>query len=106
MQVVGDDLTLAGFYGTFSPKGATVSTPDPCATAVGSLGFDNTTSPIKVPAPVYGYVGGAVSPTCLANRLAGTGIVVVRRVSSTATAVPRPLAAHALPPASGCNAAP
>ena len=106
MQVVGDDLTLAGFYGTFSPKGATVSTPDPCATAVVNLGFDNASSPITVPAPVYGYVGGAVSPTCLANRLAGTGIVVVRRVSSTAIAVASAVAGQTYVQASGCDSDP
>jgi len=106
MQVVGDDLILAGFYGTFSPKGATVSTPDPCATAVGNLGFDNASSPITVPAPVYGYVGGAVSPTCLANRLAGTGIVVVRRVSSTAIAAASAVAGQTYVQASGCDSDP
>ena len=106
MQVIGNDLTLAGFYGTFSPKGATVSTPDPCATAVGSLGFDNTTSPIKVPASVYGYAPGAVPPTCLANFKPNTGIVVVRRVSSTATAVAGAVAGQAYLQASGCNSDP
>ncbi len=83
MQIVGNDLTLAGFYGTFGPKGATISTPDPCATSVASLGFDNTTSPITVPAPVYGYAPGATAPTCLSNVQANTGIVVVRRATSS-----------------------
>ena len=106
MQVIGNDLTLAGFYGTFSPKGATVSTPDPCATAVGSLGFDNTTSPIKVPASVYGYAPGAVAPACLANLQPNTGIVVVRRASSTATPVASAVAGQTYLQASGCNSDP
>ena len=87
MQVVGDDVNLAGFYGTFAPKQATISTPDPCATTVANLGFDNTTSPVTVPAPAYGYVPGAVPPTCLTNFASNTGIVVVRRVSSVSIAI-------------------
>src|SRR5712691_7303562 len=103
MQVIGNDLTLAGFYGTFSPKGATVSTPDPCATALGNLGFNNTSSPITVPAPVYGYAPGAVAPTCLASLQPNTGIVVVRRASSTATPVASAVAGQTYLQASGCT---
>jgi type IV pilus assembly protein PilW len=106
MQVVGDDLALAGFYGTFSTKGATVSTPDPCATALGNLGFNNTSSPITVPAPVYGYARGAVPPTCLASLQPNTGIVVVRRASSTATPVASAVAGQTYLQASGCNTDP
>lgn len=87
MQVIGDDLNLAGFYGTFAPKGATISTPDPCATAIGNLGFNNASSPITVPAPAYGYVPGAAPPGCLADLQPNTGIIVVRRASSTVTSV-------------------
>ena len=86
MQIIGDDLNLGGFYGQFAPKGATISTPDPCATSVADLGFDSTTSPITVPAPVYGYAPGATAPTCLTDVLANTGIVVVRRVQSSTVA--------------------
>ena len=106
MQVIGNDLTLAGFYGTFSPKGATVSTPDPCATALGNLGFNNTSSPIAVPAPVYGYAPGAVPPTCLASLQPNTGIVVVRRASSTTTPVASAVAGQTYLQVSGCNTDP
>lgn len=82
IQYVGNDLNLAGFYGNFGPKGAAISTPDPCATAVANFGFDNTTSPVTIPAPVYGYAPGATAPACLSNVKANTGVVVVRRVSS------------------------
>ena len=87
MQVMGDDLGAAGFYGTFTPKGAAASTPDPCASSVAGLGFDNTTSPITVPVAIYGYVPGASPPTCLTNVQPNTGIVVVRRTSSATLAV-------------------
>lgn len=86
MQIIGDDVGAAGFYGTFMPKGATVSIPDPCASTAASLGFDNTTSPVTVPVAVYGYAPGSTPPTCLTNVQPGTGIVVVRRTSSVAIA--------------------
>jgi type IV pilus assembly protein PilW len=82
IQYIGNDLSLAGFYGNFVPRTAAISTPDPCATAVASFGFDNTTSPVTLPAPVYGYAPGATAPTCLSNVKGNTGILVVRRVSS------------------------
>lgn len=86
MQVIGDDLIAAGFYGTFTSRGATISAPDPCASTVANLGFDNTTSPATVPAAIYGYAPGSTPPTCLTNVQPGTGIVVVHRTSSVALA--------------------
>jgi type IV pilus assembly protein PilW len=106
MQVIGDDLNAAGFYGTFAPKGAAISVPDPCATAVASLGFDNTTSPITVPAAVYGYVPGAVPPACLSNVQPNTGIVVVRRASSVALAAGAASAGETYMQAAQCSSDP
>jgi type IV pilus assembly protein PilW len=102
IQAIGGELTFGGFYGTFTPKGATISAPDPCATAVANLGFNNATSPITVPAPVYGYAPGAGAPGCLSNVQAGTGIVVVRRVTSTTTTVAGMAAGDVYVQASGC----
>ncbi len=87
LQVLTDDIHLAGFLGTsYAPLGVTWTTPDPCATALADLGFDNTTGAIKVPVAIYGYVDGAGLPTtctaAITNRRAGTGILVVRRVST------------------------
>jgi type IV pilus assembly protein PilW len=101
VQLIGDDLTLAGFYGTFTPKGATVSAPDPC-TVAGSFGFDNTTSPITVAAPAYGYAPGATPPSCLTNVRPNTAVVVVRRVTSTITPVAAVVAGETYVQASGC----
>jgi type IV pilus assembly protein PilW len=106
MQVIGDDVTLAGFYGTFMPKGAAIATPDPCATSVGNLGFDSTTTPITLPAPAYGYVPGAVPPTCLTNVAPNTGIVVVRRASSVAIGVGAAVPGETYLQAAQCNSDP
>jgi len=106
VQAIGDDLTMAGFYGTFTPKGAAISTLDPCAVAVGSLGFDNTTVPITVPAAAYGYAPGTAKPSCLTNVQPNTSVIVVRRVTSTPTAVGAAVAGETYLQASGCGTDP
>jgi type IV pilus assembly protein PilW len=106
VQVVGNELSLAGFYGTFTPKGAAISAPDPCAVAVAGLGFDNTTSPITVPAAVYGYAPGAAPPGCLTNVQPNTGILVVRRVTSTVTTVASAIPGQAYVQAAACSTDP
>lgn len=106
VQLLADDLSLAGYYGAFSPRGAAISAPDPCATLLANLGFNNATSPITIAAPVYGYVPGATPPSCLTNRVAGTGIIVVRRVSSVTTSVGALAAGETYLQVSGCSTDP
>lgn len=103
VQLLADDLSLAGYYGAFAPSGAVISTPDPCATLLANLGFNNATSPITIAAPVYGYVPGATPPSCLTNRVTGTGIIVVRRVSSVTTSVGALAAGETYLQVSGCS---
>lgn len=103
VQLITDDLNLAGFYGTFAPKGATISAPDPCAVLPAGLGFNNALSPVTVAAPVYGYVPTVTPPTCLTNLAPGTGILVVRRVSSTVTAVSAAISGETYLQVSGCS---
>ncbi len=55
--------------------------PDPCATAVASLGFSK--SPLTVPAPVFGYDKDAtLLPGCITDREPGTDVLVVRRFNT------------------------
>jgi type IV pilus assembly protein PilW len=96
LQLLSADVQHAGFLGAYSPSIATFTSPppDPCATAVANLGFDNTPTAPKLPVFIYGYDGptaDATPPSCVpaatpAHRVAGTGILVVRRVSTTAVA--------------------
>lgn len=89
LQLLSDDIRHAGFFGTYFPPKDTVATaPDPCATAVASLGFATPAAPapVQMPVAVYGYDGGAADPSCVPNRLAGTDILVIRRVSTTSVA--------------------
>ena len=97
IQVLTDDIRLAGFLGTYKAPGApgTWTTPDPCATALASLGFDTTVSPVVVPVAIHGYAGASALPascaTAVTNRAPGTAVLVVRRVSTT------PIAPSAIP---------
>lgn len=98
LETLAEDIKLAGFYGDLMPVSetgvkwplASVATPamaattwtaaDPCATAVGSLGWDGVNG--NIPVAVFGYQAPTASFSCLPNRKAGTDVIVVRRVSS------------------------
>ncbi len=82
MQTIGEDLSLAGFYGYYGPSAAT-ATPDPCSTTIADL-----TNGMKL--PVFGVKGADAlwsGHLCLPdeNRLAGTGVIVVRRADTIVT---------------------
>ena len=87
MQLLHDDIQLAGFYGGYSPANnvATAIPDDPCD-ATANLGWDAATP--QVPVAIHGYAGGAGDPTpgkCLDNYLNNTAVLVIRRVSSATT---------------------
>ncbi len=81
MQVLGDDLQLAGYYSEFDPwpLPTPAAKPDPCATDVPSL-------KAAIPLHVQGYDKPSAAAiallTCLSDVRAGTDIVLIRRVSS------------------------
>ena len=77
MEILGDDLRLAGFYGEFSVRTLAVpgALPDPCS-------FDPTVWALAIRVGVQGYDAGASAPTCMpANVKPNTDIIVVRRTS-------------------------
>lgn len=112
LDAMADDIRMAGFYGDYMPRsstsmawpatseatGTTWTAPDPCATTLATLGWDNgVTGPaaigsgtVRVPVAIFGYEGGHVSatpaglPACLLNYKPGTDVIVVRRVSTMA----------------------
>jgi type IV pilus assembly protein PilW len=88
-DIVGDDIRHAGFYGTFLPPSDTVfSDPSPCSwnTAdVAQLGWQPTATPPRYPAQLQGWddpAAGVAELNCLPNRVAGTDVLAIRRVSS------------------------
>ncbi len=99
MQILRDDIQLAGFYGTYGvpTPGANYSAPDPCditnntanlGTPPGNLGWVNNslTSP-TVPVAIYGYAGGDTTPaSCATNYQPNTAILVVRRTATDTVA--------------------
>lgn len=106
MQLLHDDIQLAGFYGEYSPASdaaAVYSTPDPCST--GDQGW--STAPVKVPVPIFGYPASAVSPACVAaDRLADTAILVVRRTATEAVAAGAAVAGTNYLQVARCNTEP
>lgn len=76
VQLMTDDLRLAGFYGEFNPTVLTApaAKPDPCLTTPADL-------IAALPLPVQGYDNGA-SLGCLADVKPETDILVVRHAST------------------------
>lgn len=84
-ELLSDDLRLAGFYGEVQLTTVAYSQPDPCSTTPNPVGSPNwVADPLTLPAPVRGYQG-TDALACLANRLAGTDAIAMRRVSSETT---------------------
>lgn len=86
VQVLADDLSLAGFFGRYYLSATPAAVPDPCEIN------DMAALRAALSLPVYGWDAPA-SPaapvsTCItgANHVDGTDILVVRRADSQATA--------------------
>jgi type IV pilus assembly protein PilW len=89
VDVIGDDVRHAGFYGSFLPPSDTVFTDtSPCVWNVADLtllGWQPTLTPPRYPAQLMGWddpVAGDPALACLPNRVPGTDVTVIRRVSA------------------------
>src|SRR5262245_12169252 len=99
MELVRVDVRLAGYYGEFLPPPGSVAwqlPANPCDPTLATLGWNATGT--QMPVPISGYEGhdaaiDALSPQCVANRVANSDVLVVRRVA-TATLTPPPTAAN------------
>lgn len=119
LDALADDLRLAGFYGDFQPRSSsgawppdslpdnTWTMPDPCNVTLASHWANASATSASVPVAIQGYDNPGASAVfdCLDNRILGTDVIVVRRVSSvaypTATAATAPVAPYLQ--ASNCN---
>lgn len=88
LEVLGENVRLAGFYGELDPGNISVpnpadtTPPDPCTTVAASI------SPV-LPLHLQGYSNAtsATKPSCVPSVLDGTDILVVRRAETNSIAV-------------------
>jgi len=89
MDLLHDDLMLAGYYGEVPADSLSTSSPNLCTTSGAvALGWDATSpSTPQVPPPIVGLSDSEASAlTCLPNRLAGTRAFAVRRLDTDTVA--------------------
>ena len=79
LELLSDEVRVAGYFAEMSFVGVAWQAPDPCATAPANLGWSR--APFTAPVSLAGYKGTDATPACLPNRMAGTPILVLRRVS-------------------------
>jgi type IV pilus assembly protein PilW len=84
-ELLGEDISVAGYYGELSATGIATVTAPACATAVTALGWDNTAS--TTPVAVTGLSATeAAALSCLPNYKTGTEALVLRHVDTTSVA--------------------
>lgn len=81
LELINDDIAMAGYFGEISLTDATRTTPDACATAAVGLGFQ-ASSTVQVPVALRGIASDEAA-TCLTNRLASTPALVVHRLETS-----------------------
>ncbi len=99
MELVRDDVRLAGYYGEFVPPFAAVTwelPANPCDSTLAKLGW--SAIGLKVPVPISGFEShdpaiDALSPQCINHRAANSDILVVRR-AATSMLTPPPTASN------------
>jgi type IV pilus assembly protein PilW len=108
-EIIGEDVRHAGFYGALMPPSDVVyDDPSPCGwnTAdVTMLGWRPGDSPPRFPAPLQGWddpAAGVVALGCLPDRVPGTDVLVIRRVSSMDTPLASVAANNVFVQASQC----
>jgi len=93
IDTLRSEVVLAGFYAELLQTGATWVMPDPCATDLASMGFV-LGPPMQLPLPVSGYAMDVAAPGCLADRVPGTDVIVVRRFHTEMTPAAAPVPAQ------------
>ena len=77
LQLLSDDLKLAGYTAEFDPSNMTLpaALPNPCLTTPAALQD-------ALPLHVQGYDNASTIPSCLSDVKSGTDILVIRRAST------------------------
>lgn len=84
VELLAQELAVAGYYGEVPAASAVYTTPGACATALDQLGWDNDTK--KRPSPLEGKTATEVAAlTCASNPSSTSPAVVLRRLDTTST---------------------
>lgn len=94
VELLHDDIELAGYYGEVPGNFIDYTSPAVCATALADLGWDKSTpSSPKVPMPIIGLTAieaAALPGTCIESHLDGTPAFAIHRLG-TETLLPASL---------------
>lgn len=99
LQLIGQDLALAGYVGNTNLRAFTGQAPVACASTLSDLGYEPTTS--KTPFPVY---APNTTPACLEEAKTGSAVLVVSRVSTLENTATTAKAGEAYLQVSNCAA--
>ena len=81
LELISEDVNLAGYYGEVPASGMTWVTAPACSTAVAAMGWDNAAR--TAPVAITGLDATEASAlTCLSNHKAGSVAVVLRRLDT------------------------
>lgn len=81
MEVIGEDINMAGYYGDVVVEELTFGPVDACANTLATLGWSPATA--TGPVAITGLdADEAAAATCLDSHLAGTQALVIRRVDT------------------------
>jgi type IV pilus assembly protein PilW len=86
IELLSEDIKLAGYYADVRQGDVAYEKPDACATAIANLGWSAT--PGRVPTPIEGFTGDGDVPTCVtdnASHVDETALLAVHRLSTQTT---------------------
>ncbi|MBA3776733.1 MAG: PilW family protein [Betaproteobacteria bacterium] len=92
LEMLTEEMRLAGYFAEMSFVGVAWQVPDPCATTTDAQGWSR--APFTAPVALAGFRRADPSPACVADRRPGTAILALRRASVVTTL---PAAASAAP---------
>jgi type IV pilus assembly protein PilW len=79
IDLLAEEIKVAGYYGEVRQAAAIFQTPEPCATALADLGW--AANPISLPIALEGRAGDDDVPACIGDHRANTGILTLHRLS-------------------------
>lgn len=101
LELLAEELRLAGYYGDVPISTATLATASPCAISAAQLGWQ--LAPLGVPAPVQSIAPGAADTACLADRVADFRAIALRRLSTAALPPASAVASNEYVQTSNCD---